>query len=292
MDALHSRMHRWRLIESPAASGPENMALDEALLESVIAGEGPPTLRFYAWTPATLSIGFNQGDVLSTGRRVAEAPVPVVRRITGGRAILHDDELTYSVVCREDDPLFGGSVWETYLKLSRFLVAGLREIGVDARVAGEGAPAPDAYGRPSEGSPSCFSTPTPHEIAVGEAKIAAGAQRRVRGALLQHGSVLLGFDPERLARALGLDPEGEGDPERLTARVGWVRRYAGPGWDAPRLRAVLSEAFARTYGADLRPGAPTPRETALAEALKRRKYGDEGWTARREARASGGSDSV
>ncbi|MBZ0253652.1 MAG: lipoate--protein ligase family protein, partial [Candidatus Methylomirabilis sp.] len=196
-------MRPWRLIESPPASGAENMALDEALLESVIAGEGPPTLRFYAWTPATLSIGFNQGEALATGRRLEEVPVPVVRRITGGRAILHDDELTYSVVCREDDALFGGSVWETYLKLSRFLVEGLREIGVDARVAGGAAPASHDYGRPSEGSPSCFSTPTPHEIAVGEAKIAASAQRRVRGALLQHGSVLLGFDPERLARVLG-----------------------------------------------------------------------------------------
>ncbi|MCA9773408.1 MAG: lipoate--protein ligase family protein, partial [Myxococcales bacterium] len=237
--------------------------------------------RLYGWSPATLSIGFNQGDVLTSGLPVERVRVPVVRRMTGGRAIFHDRELTYSIVCAEDDPIFGGSVWETYLKISACLVDALRSIGIDAAVAGAKGRDPSAYGSPREGSPSCFSTPSPHEIAVGEAKIAASAQRRARGTLLQHGSILVDFDPARLAEVLGLDLEGEGRAEYLRARVGWIGRYRAERWTAQALGARLLDAIgARTgihwFFADL-----NAEEIALAHHLKDRKYSRATWTLKR-----------
>lgn len=270
---------RWRAIAHEPAEGAWNMAVDEAIFERVAAGAAPPTLRLYGWTPGTLSIGFNQGEVLTSGLRLDAVPAPVVRRVTGGRAIYHDRELTYSVVCAADDPHFGGTVWETYLKISACLVAALRAIGIDAGVAGlRGGGEALGYGSPREGSPSCFSTPSPHEIAVGGAKIAASAQRRARGTILQHGSILVDFAPERLAAVLGLDPRGEGDPARLRARVGWVRRWAGPEWTAERLRAPVLEAFRAQGRIDLIFADLQPEEIALARRLRDRKYTQEAWT--------------
>src|SRR5437667_6575965 len=124
--AVHS--DRWRLTRTGPLPGSVNMALDEALLDSVIRG-GPPAVRFYTWQPATLSLGVNQplGEV--NAEECARRGFDLVRRMTGGRAVLHQHELTYSVAARESDPHVSGGVTESYRKISAALIAGLRSLG-------------------------------------------------------------------------------------------------------------------------------------------------------------------
>src|SRR5213594_257691 len=121
---------RWRLIVTGPLPAATNMALDETLLDSVIRG-GLPVVRFYTWQPATLSLGVNQplGEV--SAEECARRGFDLVRRMTGGRAVLHQHELTYSVAARESDPRVSGGVIESYRKISVALVEGLRSLGVD-----------------------------------------------------------------------------------------------------------------------------------------------------------------
>ena len=127
----------WRLLHSGPADGFANMAVDEAILVAVTKGRSPPTLRFYAWQPPCLSIGVNQAmrEVVDVERCQAHR-VRCVRRPTGGRAILHAEELTYSVIAPPDDPRLQGGVPESYRRLSVGLLAGLRELGAVATSAG------------------------------------------------------------------------------------------------------------------------------------------------------------
>src|SRR5436305_7545112 len=124
----------WRLLVQADLPGDFHMALDEVLLESVIAG-GPPVVRFYTWRPATLSLGVNQPVGEVDREEIERRGFGLVRRLTGGRAVLHQHELTYSVIARENDPRVSGGVIESYRKISAALVAGLRSLGVEANLA-------------------------------------------------------------------------------------------------------------------------------------------------------------
>jgi len=189
----------WRLLRDGARDGAENMARDEALLDSAERGS-PPTLRLYAWTRPTLSLGAHQpgSDAdLDACRRLG---VDLVRRPTGGGAVLHDAELTYAVAAQVGQGPFPASVIGVYERIAAALVAGLEGLGVSAesaRTAGAGRSPAD-----------CFARPSSREILVGGRKLIGSAQVRRRGAFLQHGSILIAFDPLRLASVL---PAGEAD---------------------------------------------------------------------------------
>lgn len=123
----------WRvIIESEPRTGAENMALDEAIMDAVAEGASLPTLRFYAWSPPCLSLGKRQPLEGVDAARCAADGVDVVRRTTGGWAILHTDELTYSIAARPDDPRAEGAILDAYRRLSQGLLAGLRHLGVPA----------------------------------------------------------------------------------------------------------------------------------------------------------------
>jgi lipoate-protein ligase A len=168
-----------------ASAGAWNMAVDDALLASVEAG-APPAIRFYRWTPACLSIGRNQAI---RGRidedLLARRGWGLVRRPTGGLAVLHDEEITYAVAARTDAI---GRPRAAYLRISGALAAGLRSLGLDAVVAAapSGGP-PD----PASPEPRCFTGTAPGEVCVAGRKLLGSAQRRAGRALLQHGSLLL-----------------------------------------------------------------------------------------------------
>ncbi|HEY8739101.1 MAG TPA: lipoate--protein ligase family protein [Candidatus Dormibacteraeota bacterium] len=176
----------WRLIVDPPATGAANMARDRELLDELVAGKRPATLRFYGWSPACISLGLGQQpeSVLDL-EVVAAAGMDVVRRPTGGQALLHDDELTYSVVASQQDPVVGGTLMQSYHAISEALLAGLAELGID----GVGAPCAP---RPASGlTPVCFASASAEEVLVDGRKLLASAQWRSRGAFLQHGSLLL-----------------------------------------------------------------------------------------------------
>ena len=176
-------MTDWRLIISPAADGAWNMAVDEAVLEAVSSGSAPPTLRFFTWDPACLSLGYNQKAAESCDMGYLKARgFTMVRRRTGGRAVLHEDELTYSISA--DSSLFGGgSVLDVYMMISGALSDGLRAFGVAADLV----PAYSDKGK--EKSAACFDVPSSFEVAWKGRKIVGSAQFRSGRFFLQHGSI-------------------------------------------------------------------------------------------------------
>ncbi len=185
----------WRLILDPLLDGRENMAVDEAVLTSSDASpEFTPTLRLYGWSAPTISIGYHQG-----ADGFPEFGLPVVRRVTGGRAVLHCSEITYSIVAPVAHRLFSGGILSAYSGISRCILSALRDAGVNAEMA-ETARAP-AHGNRRAGA--CFSSPSRHEILVNGRKMVGSAQRRFKNAFLQHGSILFSIDRDLNGRIFG-----------------------------------------------------------------------------------------
>src|SRR5438552_1703789 len=183
----------WRLLLDPPAEGAWNMAVDEVLLAGVAVGSAPPTLRFYAWTPACLSLGYFQPFSVVNVEGCRGLGIDVVRRPTGGRAILHDRELTYSVTLPASVLGHDAGIVPSYHRLSLALQAGLQDLGVPATLAPlESGPAVVDQG------PVCFDRPSAHEILLGGRKLVGSAQVRRSGALLQHGCRSLALVGSRL----------------------------------------------------------------------------------------------
>jgi lipoate-protein ligase A len=180
-------MRQWRLIYDAPAHGAFNMAVDEAILTAVTAVTAMPTLRLYAWSPPCLSLGYGQKSADIDLARVARHGWDTVRRPTGGRAILHDAELTYSVSLPPDHPLAAQGILESYRHINSALVAGL--ILLDLSPRSERLPSR----RPSP-DPVCLNTLSDYEITVAGRKLIGSAQLRRRGAVLQHGSLPLSGD--------------------------------------------------------------------------------------------------
>ena len=188
-------MNKWRLIDSGPNLGVYNMAVDEELLARAQAGEQIPVLRFYTWAPAAVSIGRFQKieDAVNAGA-CERRGIDIVRRITGGRAVLHYRELTYSIIARTDDPLFPANVLDTYKLIAAALLQRIRNLGVPAEMVSR-SNRHTALVIKNAKDPACFSSPSWYEILVHGRKIIGSAQRRLSGAFLQHGSILMDYDP-------------------------------------------------------------------------------------------------
>lgn len=177
-------MH-WSLLLTPPLPGAENMALDEALMERA-RETGDAVFRVYTWAEPTLSFGRNQSARGTyTAARAREQGVGVVRRPTGGRSLLHHREITYSVTAPLEP---SGSLRESYARINRLLVDGLRRLGVSVHVA-----VPRERALPPTAAP-CFERPAAGELVVNDRKLVGSAQWRDEGALLQHGSILIEDD--------------------------------------------------------------------------------------------------
>jgi lipoate-protein ligase A len=258
----------WRLLlEHEPRTGAWNMALDEAIVDAVAAGESLPTLRFYQWDPACLSLGKRQPLDDVDFACCQAAGVDVVRRATGGFAILHTDELTYSIAAKPDDPRAEGAILDAYRKLSQGLLAGLRLLGVPAEMN------PVVPGGVHNASAACFEVPSAYEIVVGERKLIGSAQTRSGGRVLQHGSLPLHGDIARVVECLRF--AGEDERQSLAAHL----RERAATLDAVLGRSAgydeTAEAMARGFTEALRlqlvPGEPTAAELAAAEAKLREK---------------------
>lgn len=227
------------------------MAVDEVLLASAGAG-APPALRLYAWRGPWLSLGYAQPFDEASARACRAAGVEVVRRVTGGRAVLHGGDLTYAVVAREASlpPGLEGS----YRLLSDALLAALASVGV----AAERAPA-----APAASSFDCFAAAATDEICAEGRKLAGSAQRRAAGAVLQHGSIRLRPDPPEAARVAGL-----GAGATTLAELG-----IDPEAGLSGLRAALPRALAERLGVEIAPATldPAERRAARARALALRR---------------------
>lgn len=254
---------RWRLLVTEAAPGAWNMAVDEAVGRAVAKGESPPTLRFFRWQPPCLSLGFNQPyDVADEAFCVAHG-LDITRRPTGGRAVLHHYELTYSVAVPLGLPPFPRDLQGCYRLICQALIAGLRHLGVAAELS----KAPASLIPPGSAAP-CFIQPAGGEIVVGGRKLVGSAMRRLGAAILQHGSLLLDWDSQLQAGALGLSSDRSLRPAVVTLAdlLGKI-----PPWET--LVEALTVGFATTLEAELDPGGLSEGELGLAQRLAREVYG-------------------
>jgi lipoate-protein ligase A len=260
----------WRLLVDTPADGAWNMAVDEVLLDGVAAGMTPPTLRFYEWTPPCLSLGYFQPfDVVDLDgcRRLG---VEVVRRPTGGRAILHDRELTYSVTLPASLLGHDGGVLPSYYRLSLALRDGLVRLGVPVTLAPESASGPADHG------PVCFDRPSAHEILLHGRKLVGSAQMRRGGGILQHGSILIEPRIAKLTACLRL-PDSVGSRELGDGVAGLAELGVT---DRAQVAAAIGDAFAARFGVSLIEAPLRGDEAEVARALARSKYRSAGWTER------------
>ena len=268
----------WRLLITPPARGAWNMAADEAILEHAQAGRGAslPTLRLYAWTPPCLSLGYAQPFSDIDIHRLKQRGWEVVRRATGGRAILHTDELTYSVIAPSNEPSVEGSVLESYNRLSQALLLAVKKLKLPVEIK---------EGQANESAtpnPVCFEVPSTYEITVNGKKLIGSAQARKKEGVLQHGSLPLAGDLTRICQALVFENEllrAEAS-QRLFERATTVESALGRAVSWDEAAQAFIHAFEAQLGLSLQNGELSESESKRAEELVKEKYDHPSWTER------------
>ncbi len=272
----------WRLIiEDSPRSGPANMAVDEAIAEAAAAGAAPPTLRFYRWLHPTVSLGRFQKFADIDEACITALDYDLVRRPTGGRAILHVDELTYSVAGPIADPHMAGGVMDAYLRFSNALLSGLTALGLNAEKA-------NSRSRPrQELSAACFETPSAYEITAAGRKLMGSAQSRRKGYVLQHGSLPLSGDVTRLVDVLALSSAAR---NRLRLQLRQQAITLAEALDLPPeserlsfqlVAEAMTSGFASALQRDPKPGQLSAEELRRSAELIRIRYADPAWTRQR-----------
>jgi len=237
-------MTTWRYLDTGPAPGAVNMAMDEKLLAEAVKGCAVPILRFYTWDPPAVSLGRFQ-EVASSVNLAAcrKHGIDIVRRITGGRAVLHRHELTYSVIAPVDNHLFPNDVLGTYKVLASGLLAGFVRLGVPAEMVSPTGERVGAVNR-DRSEPACFSSPSWYEILVHGRKIVGSAQRRLAGAFLQHGSILIDYDPLLEAEVI---PGGG-----MQAAVTCIRHELGREAGVAEVKSAFLSGFSEALGVSIR----------------------------------------
>jgi lipoate-protein ligase A len=266
----------WRLLVTAPARGAWNMAVDEAILEHIGRGVSLPTLRLYAWDPACLSLGYAQPFADVDEMRIKERGWEVVRRPTGGRAILHTDELTYSVTAPVDELRVAGSVLESYNRLAGALLQAVQSLGLSVEMkAGED-------GHQNSQNPICFEVPSAYEITVDGKKLIGSAQARRKEGVLQHGSLPLHGNLARITEALKFVDEGTRleAANRLLGRATTVESVMGRSVSWREAAQGFIKAFEDKLSLTFEEAVLSEGEVKRAEELVRDKYDHPGWTKR------------
>lgn len=254
------------------------MAVDEAILEAVGREEVLPTLRLYRWEPPCLSLGYAQKIADVDEERLRQLGWHLVRRPTGGRAILHTDELTYAVIAPLLEPRVHGNVLESYRRLAEALLKSLQLLDLDARADGH-------YPLPAGSNPKgavCFEVPSNYEITTGEKKLIGSAQARRKEGVLQHGSLPLSGDLSRIVQVLAF-PEPGARAEaalRLLDRATTVEAASGKLISWENAAQALIAGFGQTLSLELRREELTSNEHSRAAELVETKFDHPSWTRR------------
>lgn len=252
-------MRTWRLLIDGPKSGKENMATDEAILIACSEGCSSSTLRLYEWNSATLSIGcFQKASTII--ERSSEVNIPIVRRISGGRAVLHFDEITYSIVCVENEPLFNEGIAGAYKTIATSLLSALREVGVNADMH---TSYPKDY---TSKKLSCFHSPSRYEIMIENRKLVGSAQRRFKRVFLQHGSILFDIDKELISKLFGND---------AIFRMAWLNLFSAV--KKCDFKAVLSDKIREGLNIQLRKDNISNDEIFLRDKLIKERYNNDAW---------------
>lgn len=269
-------MTLWRLLITTPTRGAWNMAADESILEHIGRGEAIPTLRLYAWEPPCLSLGHAQPFADVDVGRLKQRGWEVVRRLTGGRAILHTDELTYSVIAPLSEPRVEGGVLESYNRLAQALLLAVTTLELPVEMK-EGKANDSAVP-----NPVCFEVPSTYEITVNGKKLIGSAQARKKEGVLQHGSLPLTGDLTRICQALQFENESarEVASKRLLDRATTVESALGRKESWETAAQAFIHAFEAQLGLNLQQGEMSKSESRRTEELVREKYDHPSWTER------------
>ncbi|MGJ7912103.1 lipoate--protein ligase family protein [Neobacillus sp. LXY-1] len=274
---------KWLFIDTGLSAPSFNMAMDEALLDWHSEGKIPPVIRFYGWNPPTLSVGYFQKVEKEIDMEAVKAhQLGFVRRPTGGRGVLHEHELTYSVIVSEDHPEMPKTVTEAYRVISEGILKGFLHLGMDAYFAvPKTAEERDALKNPR--SAVCFDAPSWYELVVEGRKVAGSAQTRQKGVILQHGSILLDLDEDKLF-SLFKYPN-----ERVKERMkkGFRDKAVAINDISPRkitldeAKAAFYRGFAEGLNIDLEPYQLTEEQLAYVQKLAKDRYENDEWNYKR-----------
>lgn len=272
-------MKQWYFINSGPCSPSFNMAMDEALLNWHSEKLIPPVIRFYEWNPATLSIGyFQQVHKDINFEEVQRQGLGFVRRPTGGRAVLHEYELTYSIIVEEGYPNMPKTVTEAYRVLSEGLLLGFRNLGLDAYFS-----VPDTEEKQEDlkkpKSAVCFDAPSWYELVVEGKKVAGSAQTRQKGVILQHGAILLDLDEEKLLSLFQFANEETREKMRkkLPEKAVAMNRLVDKPFTVEQCIEAFKNGFQHALDIELVPYELSKEQLAYIEQLEKEKYANDAW---------------
>ncbi len=268
---------QFRLIDTEYSNAAMNMAIDEALLQSNL-----PVLRFYQWKPSALSLGYFQDINDIDLKECKKRNIDVVRRITGGKTVLHDKELTYSFII--DEKLMPKSIIDSYKLISKGILYALKSLRIKAEMKKDAV-------KSKNKSAVCFNEPSYYEIVANGKKIVGSAQTRRDGKLLQHGSILFDVDYEKLISCFNLDHKKEmieASRKRVTSinnelinEKSSIKRSTQNNQAMEDLKRYLKDGFEKNLGVRLINDKLTNDELRLAKKLAREKYSKDSWNYRK-----------
>lgn len=253
--------HTWRFIDSPPGGGAFNMAFDEAVLENMDIEYGEPVLRFYTWQIPTLSLGYRQK--FSTAQWLAVNPenkIDLVRRPTGGGAVLHDKELTYSVVISKNMPFIGRAPHDAYRRINEAITTAFLSIGININKILK-----QENQKKQADNFLCFNDSSFSDISVNGQKLVGAAQIRKRSSILQHGSILL------------QSPEVTSNSTLLTNQCTTITNVLGYTPSLPVIKQALLSGFASVFNCRFLPSCLTHDESQLLELLIKQKHQNPKW---------------
>ena len=263
----------WRFIESSPSAGAYNMALDEAISVAVRRNAVAPTLRIYGWSAPSVSIGCFQRIADIDTEYCSEKQMPIVRRMTGGRAIFHGNDITYSFSAKTLSGVFSSGLLDSYRKISTALSLALTRIGLspESRFMRETRRSSSSQSK----NPFCFHAISFGEIAINGKKIVGSAQKRWPDGLLQQGSIPLLVDRNEVARIFRLASVQEIEDSSIGLKE------IAPSIEYAAFRDAVRLSFEETFGIELVLSSPSGEEISLARELELAKYTSREWTFRR-----------
>jgi lipoyl(octanoyl) transferase len=269
-------MRQWRLIITPPFSGATNMSIDEAILEKVSEKSELPTLRLYGWQPFCLSLGYGQHIRDAHLDNIVTQGWEIVRRPTGGKAILHGDEITYSLCLPIDHDLAQGDVVTSYRRISEALMQSLMLLGL--------SPQSEEQAKGNKGLGAvCFEVPSHYEITVEGRKLIGSAQLRRKLGILQHGTLPLWGDIARICDALAYEDETtrQLSKQHVRERATTLERVLGKSLSYETVAEAFMQGFSDTFEIEWITSDLSLSETNRAEELFTQIYTHPEWTHKR-----------
>ena len=278
----------WRIIKDICHNGFMNMAIDEAIMMAHEKNMVLPTIRFYQWSPSAVTLGYFQDLKKEINIDVCrKLGIDIVRRPTGGKAVLHDQELTYSIIISEKNPLVDYSILKTYKRISQALINGLVSLGIKAELVPlKGKIKENVLPVLSQDSPTyktiCFSTPSQYEVQVDGKKLIGSAQVRKRGIVLQHGSLLIKLDREKLFSVFNFPSIQIKEKIKEKFKATCVNEIIKKEIDYFQLSDLLARGFAKEFGVKLIEGKLTNFEEKASYCLLKKKYSTGEWNIKKQ----------